>query len=124
MQLFARSKVSTFPHTETLAKVDLAGRVTPQELLSNVLCGEAPPRGPTPFFGRKGTAFVHLSMTNSVQKADNAMHRINRYPLESAMVSLTHIRGIVIHPVDSAIYLLSNWGLKPKKGGASPYRAS
>ena len=55
-----------FPHTETLAKVDLAGRVTPRELLSKVLCGEAPPRGPTPFFGRKGTAFVHLSMSNGI----------------------------------------------------------
>ena len=52
------------------------------------------------------------------------MHRINHYPLESAVVSLTLILEIVIYQVDSAIQLLSNWGLKdlkPKKGGASPY---
>ena len=55
------------------------------------------------------------------------MHRINHYPLESVVVSLTLILEIVIYQVDSAIQLLSNWGLKdlkPKKGGASPYRTS
>ena len=55
------------------------------------------------------------------------MYRINHYPLESAVVSLTLILEIVIYQVDSAIRLLSNWGLKdlkPKKGGASPYRTS
>ena len=40
------------------------------------------------------------------------------------MVSLTLIRGIVFYPVDSAIQLLNNWGLKPKKSpfGAEPPR--
>ena len=55
------------------------------------------------------------------------MHRINHYPLESAVVSPILIGEIVIYQVDSAIQLLSNWGLKdlkPKKGGASPYRTS
>ena len=55
------------------------------------------------------------------------MYRINHYPLESAVVSLTLILEIVIYQVDSAIQLLNNWGLKdlkPKKGGASPYRTS
>ena len=36
------------------------------------------------------------------------------------MVSLALIRWIVIYLVDSAIQLLNNWGLKPKKG---PFRA-
>ena len=50
---------------------------------------------------------------------DNAIQQINHYPLNSAMVSLTLIRE-VIYPVDSAIQLFNNGGLKPKKG---PFRA-
>ena len=44
---------------------------------------------------------------------DNAIHRINRYPLDIAiiLVSLLLIQWIAIYPVDSAIHRLNNWGL-------------
>ena len=46
-----------------------------------------------------------------VQKVDSAIHRINLYPVDSVLLSLTLIRWIVIYLVDSAIQLLKNWGL-------------
>ena len=63
-----------------------------------------------------------------VQKVDFAIHRINHYPVYSAIgfpniyqalvvqwivqsVSLILIRWIVIYPMDSAIQLLKNCGL-------------
>ena len=46
-----------------------------------------------------------------VQKVDNAIHWINHYSLDRAiMISLTLIPWIVIYPVDTAIQLLNNWG--------------
>ena len=64
--------------------------------------------------------YLFINLIPVVQKMDNAIQQINHYPLDSAMVSLTLIRWIVIYPVDCAIQLLKNWGLKPKKG---PFRA-
>ena len=47
-----------------------------------------------------------------VQKVDNAIHRINLYPLDIVqLVFLIIIYWIVMYPVDSAIHLLNNWGL-------------
>ena len=45
-----------------------------------------------------------------VQTSDSAIHRINLYPVDSAMVSILLIRWIVIYPVDSAIQRLNNRG--------------
>ena len=45
-----------------------------------------------------------------VQRLDRAIHRINHYPVDSAISSLILIRWIVIYPVNSAIQRLSNWG--------------
>ena len=39
-----------------------------------------------------------------VQKVDNAIHRINHYPLDIA------IGFAITYPVDSAIHRLNNWG--------------
>ena len=39
-----------------------------------------------------------------VQKVDNDIHRINHYPLDSA------IDFAIIYPLDSAIHCLNNWG--------------
>ena len=44
------------------------------------------------------------------QKVDNAIHRMNHYPLDIAIGSLLLIQWIVIYPVDSAIHRLNNWG--------------
>ena len=43
-----------------------------------------------------------------VQKVDNAIHRINHYPLDTA------IGFAITYPVDSAIHRLNNWGLNIK----------
>ena len=48
-----------------------------------------------------------------VQKVDSAIHRINLYPLDSAIGSPNiYPLRIVIYPVESAIHLLNNWGQK------------
>ena len=43
---------------------------------------------------------------------DNAIHWINLYPLDSAiLVSLILIHSKEIYPMDGSIQLLNNWGL-------------
>ena len=46
-----------------------------------------------------------------VQKVDGSVHRINLYPVNQLLVSLTLICWMVIYLVDSAIQLLSHSGL-------------
>ena len=50
-----------------------------------------------------------------VRKVDNAIHRINHYPVDKLSVNKANhaIRWIVIYPVDSAsvIHLSNNWDL-------------
>ena len=43
-------------------------------------------------------------LTPVVQKVDNAIHRINHYPLDGAIGFPNS------YPWDSAIHLLNNWG--------------
>ena len=43
---------------------------------------------------------------------DSAIHRINHYPLDSA-IGLPAIHWIMIYTVDSAILLLNNWAWQP-----------
>ena len=46
-----------------------------------------------------------------VLKVDNAIHRINQYPVDSAIgFPDSLIRWMVIYPVDSIIQLLNDWG--------------
>ena len=52
-----------------------------------------------------------IDLASFVQKVDSAIHRINLYPADSVLLSLTLIRSIAIYLVDSAIQLLNNWGL-------------
>ena len=62
-----------------------------------------------------------------VQKVDNAIQRINLYPLDSIIINnyqrnqllvpLIVIHWIVIYAVDSAIQLLNNWALDNKQLG-------
>ena len=46
-----------------------------------------------------------------VQKVDNAINRINLYPLDSAIGFPNIYHWIVIYPVDSVIHLLNRRGL-------------
>ena len=46
-----------------------------------------------------------------VHKVDNAINRINLYPLDSAIGFPNIYHWIVIYPVDSVIHLLNSWGL-------------
>ena len=52
-----------------------------------------------------------IDLAPFVQNVDSAIHRINLYPVDSVLLSLTLIRWRVIYLVDSAIQLLNNWGL-------------
>ena len=52
-----------------------------------------------------------IDLASFVQKVDSAIHRINLYPADSVLLSLTLIRSIAMYLVDSAIQLLNNWGL-------------
>ena len=46
-----------------------------------------------------------------LQRLDNAIHRINRYPADHSVNKTNRaIRWIVIYPVDSVIQPLDNWG--------------
>ena len=45
-----------------------------------------------------------------VQKVNNAIHWINRYPVDNAIGFPSTIRWIVIYPVDSGIQALNNRG--------------
>ena len=55
---------------------------------------------------------VNRNQAPVVQKVDNAIHRINLYPLDSAIgFPDILIRWILIYPMDSAIQLLGNRGL-------------
>ena len=49
--------------------------------------------------------WIEIYLAPIVQNVDNAIHRINVYPLNSAIL----IHWIVIYPVDSGIQLLKNW---------------
>ena len=58
------------------------------------------------------STIINIFLTPVVQKVDNTIHRINHYPLDSALlVFLILMRWIVIYPVNTAIQLLNNWGL-------------
>ena len=51
-----------------------------------------------------------------VQMLDRAIHQINCYILDKLITETNGIiHWIVICPVDSAIYLLNNWGLPIKE---------
>ena len=59
------------------------------------------------------STIINIFLTPVVKEVDNTIHRINHYPLDSALfVSLILMRWIVIYPVNTAIQLLNNWGLK------------
>ena len=59
------------------------------------------------------STIINIFLTPGVQKVDSAIHRINHYPLDSALlVSLILMRWIVIYPVNTTIQLLNNWDLK------------
>ena len=47
-----------------------------------------------------------------VQRLDNAIHWINRYPADKCWQNKHAIHWIVIYPVDSVIHFSNNWGLK------------
>ena len=52
---------------------------------------------------------IHVSvLAPVVQKVDNAIHRINHYPMDSVVCFVN------IYPVDSVIQPLNNWGLDTK----------
>ena len=46
-----------------------------------------------------------------VQRLDNAIHRINHYPVDSVVCFVNAYRWIVIYPMDSVIQPLNNRGL-------------
>ena len=50
------------------------------------------------------------ALARVVQKVDNVIHRINRYPADKCLKTNHAIRWIVIYPVDSIIQSLNNWG--------------
>ena len=53
-----------------------------------------------------------------VWKVDNAIHRINHYPLDRAIdFPKKSPLDIVIYPVDRAIQLLNNWGHRLQNSG-------
>ena len=52
-----------------------------------------------------------LLLASVVQRVDNALHWINRSPVDNAVILLTVIRWIVIYPLDSVIHPLKNWTL-------------
>lgn len=47
-----------------------------------------------------------------VQRVDNAVHWINRYPMDKSNKTYHTIHRIVIYSVDSTIHDLNNWGLE------------
>ena len=56
---------------------------------------------------------INIFLTPGVQKVDSAIHRINHYPLDSALlVSLILMQWIVIYLMNTTIQLLNNWDLK------------
>ena len=58
-----------------------------------------------------GRTVLEHHLAPVVQKVDKAIHRINLYPLDSAIGFLTLICWIVIYLLESAIHLLNNRGL-------------
>ena len=56
---------------------------------------------------------VTFDLAPVVQKVDSAIHRINHYPLDSAilLVSLILMHWMVIYPVDSAIHRINHYPL-------------
>ena len=62
--------------------------------------------GSSPYFGSMDLAPV-------VQKLDNAIHRINHYPVDSVYLvdSVVCFAYTAIYLVDSVIQPLNNWGL-------------
>ena len=64
------------------------------------------------FIGAQQYLKAAFRLAPVVQKVDNAIHRINLYPVDSAilLVSLMPIHWIVIYPIDSTIQCLNNRG--------------
>ena len=56
-----------------------------------------------------------LYLSPVVQRVDNAIHRINQYPVNSVVCFIDtyslYMYPLVIYPVDSVIHLLNNWAL-------------
>ena len=52
-----------------------------------------------------------VELAPDVHKVDNAINRINLYPLDSAIGFPNIYHWIVIYSVDSVIHLLNSWGL-------------
>ena len=67
---------------------------------------------PIQMCGKDVVGIVTFDQTPVVQKVDSAIHRINHYPLDSAilLVSLILMHWMVIYPVDSAVQLFNNSG--------------
>ena len=53
-----------------------------------------------------------IQHSNNPGQVNNAIHWINLCPLNNAIFSLILIHWIVVFPVDGAIQLFNNWGLK------------
>ena len=64
-------------------------------------------------------AKAHLAPV--VQKVYSAIHRINLYPLDSAIGSLILIHWIVIYLVDSAIHRIYHYPLDSEIGSPNIY---
>ena len=45
------------------------------------------------------------------QKADSTIHRVNHYPVDSAIDFYILILCVVIYPMDSTMAVFNNWGL-------------
>ena len=62
--------------------------------------------------GPEATTVLQKALAPVVRKVDNAIHRINHYPVDSVVfVSSILIRWTAIYPVDNVIQPLNNRGL-------------
>jgi len=53
--------------------------------------------------------WIEIYLAPVVQNVDNAIHRINVYPLIDSAIGFPNTHPLT-YPVDSAIHLLKNWG--------------
>ena len=54
---------------------------------------------------------MHISLARVVQRLDNAIHRINRYPVDSVVCFVNTYPLDSDYPVDNVIQPLNNRGL-------------
>ena len=75
----------------------------------NVYC---PHENEKPVFSKLcfGVRLTEQLLARVVQKVDNAVHRINHYPVDSVVCVVKVYPLIMIYPVDSVIQPLNNWG--------------